>query len=55
MKIAIASNDGKRISAHFGRSKGFVIFEIENGEIKNREYIPNTFTGHARGINHNDL
>ncbi len=50
MKIAVASDDGKIISAHFGRTKGFLIFDIENGEIKSREYIPNTFTGHARGL-----
>jgi predicted Fe-Mo cluster-binding NifX family protein len=54
MKIAVASNDGKKISAHFGRTKGFVIFEIENGEIKSREYRLNTFTGHARGFSHDD-
>ena len=50
MKIAVASDDGKTISVHFGRTRGFVIFEIEDGEIKSREYIPNTFTGHARGL-----
>lgn len=52
MKIAVASDDGKIISSHFGRTRGFVIFEIENGEIKDRKYIPNTFTGHARGSHH---
>ena len=50
MKIAVASDDGTKISSHFGRTKGFVVFEIENKEIKNKEYLPNTFTGHARGI-----
>ncbi len=50
MKIAVASDDGKTISSHFGRARGFVILEIENGEIKSRSYIPNTFTGHARGM-----
>lgn len=55
MKIAIASDDGKTISSHFGRTKGFVVFEIEDKEIKNQEYRPNTYTGHARGLegNHN--
>ncbi len=52
MKVAVASDDGKVISSHFGRSRGFVIFEIEDGEIKSREYILNTFTGHARGLHH---
>lgn len=55
MKIAVASDDGKTISAHFGRTRGFVIFEIEDGEIKSREYLPNTFTGHARGLHESEL
>ncbi len=50
MKIAVASDDSKIISSHFGRTKGFVIFEVDGKEIKNKEYLPNTFTGHARGI-----
>jgi len=50
MKIAIASDDGKTISSHFGRTRGFVIFEIEGKEIKKKGYRENTFTGHARGL-----
>lgn len=50
MKIAIASDDEKSISFHFGRTKGFVIFEVEDKDTKNQEYRPNTFTGHARGM-----
>jgi len=50
MKIAIASDDRKTISAHFGRTRGFVIFEIEGKEIKKQEYRDNTFTSHARGL-----
>jgi predicted Fe-Mo cluster-binding NifX family protein len=50
MKVAVASNDGKTISSHFGRTRGFVIFEVEGREIKGQEYRPNTFTGHARGL-----
>lgn len=50
MKIAVASDDGKNISSHFGRTKGFVIFDVEGKEIKSQEYRPNTFTGHARGL-----
>ena len=48
MKIAIASDDEKTISSHFGRTRGFVIFEVENANIKGREYRLNDFTGHAR-------
>lgn len=50
MKIAIASDDEKTISAHFGRTRGFVIYEIENGSIKNKEYRINDFTFHAQGL-----
>jgi predicted Fe-Mo cluster-binding NifX family protein len=50
MKIAIASDDEKKISSHFGRTKCFIIFEVEGKEIKGQEYIDNTFTGHARGL-----
>ena len=52
VKIAVPSDDGKTISHHFGRTKGFVVIELEkeSNEIKNREYRTNTFTGHARGV-----
>ena len=50
MKIAIASDDERTISSHFGQTRGFVVFEMEGKEVKNREYRPNTFTGHARGL-----
>jgi predicted Fe-Mo cluster-binding NifX family protein len=50
MKIAVASDDEKTIASHFGRTRGFLVFEIEDGEIKSREYQLNTFTGHARGL-----
>jgi predicted Fe-Mo cluster-binding NifX family protein len=49
MKIAVATEDGKKISAHFGRSPYFAIFEIEGGKTANRSMRPNTFTGHFRG------
>ncbi|MBI3950186.1 MAG: iron-molybdenum cofactor biosynthesis protein [Acidobacteria bacterium] len=50
MKIAIASNDGQTIASHFGRTKGFVIVEVEGKKVKTRDYRPNTFTPHARGL-----
>lgn len=50
MKIAIASAEGKTISSHFGKTKGFVIFEVEDKQVKSQEYRPNTFTGHAMGL-----
>jgi predicted Fe-Mo cluster-binding NifX family protein len=50
MKIAIVSDDEKTIASHFGKTRGFVIFEVEGKEIKGQEYRLNTFTGHARGL-----
>lgn len=50
MKIAIASDDGKTIAGHFGRTRGFVIYDIEKGAVTNRAYRINDFTGHARGL-----
>lgn len=53
MKIAIASDDEKTISSHFGRTRGFAVFNIEGGAVTSKEYRPNTFTGHARGLEGN--
>ncbi len=50
MKIAIASDDEKNISAHFGRTKGFIIYDIEDYSVKNKEYRINDFTFHTRGL-----
>lgn len=52
MKIAIASDDGKRISAHFGRTRGFQIYTISDCKVEGSEYLENTFTGHAMGMHH---
>jgi predicted Fe-Mo cluster-binding NifX family protein len=41
MKVAIASDDEKTISHHFGRALGFVVFEIKDGKAINREYREN--------------
>ena len=32
MKIAVPSNDGIDISAHFGRCRQFLVFEAQNGQ-----------------------
>jgi len=52
MKIAVVSDDERTISSHFGRSKGFIVLEVEGQEIKHREYRPNTFTHHREGEEH---
>lgn len=49
MKIAIPSNDNISVSAHFGRSLGFIVFDTEKQEILTNEYRENNVTGHALG------
>lgn len=49
MKVAIASDDGKVICQHFGRTRGFAIFQIEDNKVKSKEWVPNTITAHAQG------
>ena len=42
-KVAFASNDGKVVNQHFGRSEKFLIVEIEDGKskyIETRENVP---------------
>ena len=54
MRIAVPTNDGISISAHFGRSAAFLIFETENDQIKSRSSKSNAGKhSHARG-EHND-
>lgn len=37
MRIAVASDDGKTISRHFGRASYYLVFTVEVGEIINKE------------------
>jgi len=50
MKVAVVSDDGETIAAHFGSARGFVIYEVADGQVRQVEYRENTFTGHARGL-----
>ncbi len=55
MKVAVASEDGVNISHHFGRSRCFLVFEIEDKQVVGRSQRDNTFTAHARGECQNDV
>jgi predicted Fe-Mo cluster-binding NifX family protein len=46
MKIAVATNDQKRVTGHIGKCKSFMIYEIEGGKIINKELRENLFTNH---------
>ena len=53
MKVAIASDNGREIAQHFGRTRGFLICECDGNQINNEVYLSNDFTGHAHhGDNH---
>jgi predicted Fe-Mo cluster-binding NifX family protein len=45
-KVAIASNDQKRVTGHIGRCRSFVVYEIDGNKIVNREVRENLFTNH---------
>ena len=51
-KIAVATNDSTRVTGHIGRCKAFMVYEIDNDKILNKELRENLFTNH-RLQNHN--
>jgi predicted Fe-Mo cluster-binding NifX family protein len=57
MKIAVASDDQKTISEHFGRACGFMVFEIQNNAIINQEYRENIgkSTGECHSCDHETM
>ena len=57
MKIAIASDDRKTISNHFGKAFGFMVFDITNEKINNKEYRENIGknSGECRSCNHSAM
>ncbi|MCL6465883.1 MAG: iron-molybdenum cofactor biosynthesis protein [candidate division WOR-3 bacterium] len=48
-RITVATDDGKNIAQHFGRSRMFVICEIEDSGYRRCAVRANEFTGHSRG------
>ncbi|MFA5258721.1 MAG: NifB/NifX family molybdenum-iron cluster-binding protein [Candidatus Pacearchaeota archaeon] len=57
MKIAIASDDKKLISHHFGKALGFVVFEIENNKVISNSYRENIGknSGECGSCNHSAM
>jgi predicted Fe-Mo cluster-binding NifX family protein len=43
VKIAVASEDGVNISHHFGRSRCFLVFEIQDQQVIGRSLRDNSF------------
>ena len=54
MKIAIATDDGKSISAHFGRARAYVVITVEDGVVVGREIRPKTAPHAEAGQPHED-
>ena len=52
MKIAIATDDYLNVTGHVGRCAGFLVYEVEKGEIISEEKRENNFTNHGRGHVH---
>ena len=47
MKIAFATDDGKTISAHFGKASHYLVVRIDNGQAVQRELRDKPAHGHA--------
>ena len=50
MKVAIASDNEKTVAYHLGRATGFVVAEIEDGEVKDKIYRPVSETAPVGGV-----
>lgn len=50
MKVAVITDDGKTISAHFGRAQKCAVIEVEDGKVIGQELRDKP--GHAGGHNH---
>lgn len=59
MKIAIPTEDGTHIGDHFGRSPSFLVFTIEEGQIREKSLRQNTHAegehGHEGAGGHSDI
>ncbi len=53
MKIALVTDDGATISAHFGRARGYVAITVEDGAIVQRE-LRQKSAPHVDGARHGD-
>jgi len=55
MKIAVVTNDGDYVSQHFGRSRYFKIYTVEDGKVKStemREWGTGHFARQPQGETH---
>lgn len=53
MKIAVITDDGETISAHFGRARHYLVMTVENGDVVKRDLRHKT-GHHDFGEHHHD-
>lgn len=53
-KIAIATNNGIKVTGHIGRCRSFMIYEIDGKNILKKELRENVFTHHRRSDHHHE-
>lgn len=52
MKVAVVTDDSSTISTHFGMARGYLVYEIQEGVILNRELREKAL--HGRGETHHN-
>ena len=52
MKVGVVTDDQKTISAHFGRAQYYLIYEIQNGVVVNKEIRPKSSHHHHEDVVH---
>ncbi len=55
MKIAIPSDNRETIAKRTGQSKGFMVYELNNGKIVHTEYRENTIHEHNEETEHSHI
>jgi predicted Fe-Mo cluster-binding NifX family protein len=51
-KIAAVTEDGEKLSSHFGRASFYHVFSIENGRVVAREQVAKPYHGEHAGHEH---
>jgi predicted Fe-Mo cluster-binding NifX family protein len=54
VKVAIVTDDGQSVSAHFGRARSYVVITVEEGVIVGREVRPKSAPHLEGGASHRD-
>lgn len=52
LKIAVVTDNGERISPHFGRARYYKVFTVEDGHIVAEELRPRGMGGNGQGHGH---